>query len=154
MKISKVCFSTKLIFIYTNNNYIIQTFLNSLPNDKILDLSKLKAFADDNLNIYQKQGPKNFRILTHLSAILHLSYSYTKKDKSLALTKFFLVRTRGQVDSLDSEKLNFALGRVENIVGKGENADYLHFLLFPQFFERASFLWSLKVRIVLEGVEA
>ena len=25
--------------------------VNSLPNDKILDMTKLKAFADDNLNI-------------------------------------------------------------------------------------------------------
>ena len=55
--------------------------LNSLPNNKILDLSKLEAFADDNLNVYQK--------------------------------------------------LKFALGRVENIVGKGENAGFQHFLLFP-----------------------
>ena len=28
--------------------------VNSLPKDKILDLSKLKEFADDNLNVYQK----------------------------------------------------------------------------------------------------
>ena len=27
--------------------------------------------------------------------------------------------------------------RVENIVGKGENADNQHFLLFPQCFEKA-----------------
>ena len=27
---------------------------------------------------------------------------------------------------------DFLLGRVENIVGKGENAGYQHFLLFPQ----------------------
>ena len=45
---------------------------NSLPNDKILDWSKLKAFADDKINV--------------------------------------------------TEKLKFVLGRVENIVGKGENA--------------------------------
>ena len=35
--------------------YLKQKFsFNSLPNDKILDLSKLKAFADNNLNVYQK----------------------------------------------------------------------------------------------------
>ena len=28
---------------------------------------------------------------------------------------------------------------VENIVGKGENASYQHFLLFPQCFEKVSF---------------
>ena len=57
---------------------------NSVPNDKILDWSKLKASADDN------------------------------------------------------EKLNFSLGKLEKIVGKGENADYQHFLLFPQYFQKLS----------------
>ena len=32
------------------------------------------------------------------------------------------------------EKLKYVFGRVENIVGKGENAGYQHFLLFPQCF--------------------
>ena len=35
--------------------------------------------------------------------------------------------------------LNFVLGRIENIVGKGENAGNQHFLLFPQCFQKASF---------------
>ena len=30
-----------------------------------------------------------------------------------------------------TEKLKFVLGRVENIIGKGENVCYQHFLLFP-----------------------
>ena len=38
-----------------------------------------------------------------------------------------------------TQKLNFVLGRVENIVGKGENAGYQHFLLFPQCFQKLSF---------------
>ena len=29
-------------------------FINSLPNDKILDWSKLKAFADDKINVNKK----------------------------------------------------------------------------------------------------
>ena len=37
---------------------------------------------------------------------------------------------------------------VENIVGKGENAGYQHFLLFPQCFQKASCPGSLKVGIV------
>ena len=39
-------------------------------------------------------------------------------------------------------------GRVENMVGKGEQAGYQHFLLFPQFFHNASFLGLLEVGIV------
>ena len=38
--------------------------------------------------------------------------------------------------------------KVENIVGKGENAVYQHFLLFPQCFQKDSFSGSLKVGIV------
>ena len=34
---------------------------------------------------------------------------------------------------------------VENIVGKGENAGYQHFLLFLQCFQKVSFSGSLKV---------
>ena len=37
---------------------------------------------------------------------------------------------------------------VENIVGKGENAGYQHFLLFPHSFWKASFQGSLKVWIL------
>ena len=48
-----------------------------------------------------------------------------------------------------NQKLKFDMGRVENIVGKGENAGYQHFLLFPQYFRKASFSGSLKVGIVL-----
>ena len=33
----------------------------------------------------------------------------------------------------------------ENIVGKGENAGYQHFHLFPQCFQKSSFSGSLKV---------
>ena len=59
------------------------SFLNSLPNNKILYLSKLKAFADDKTNVI--------------------------------------------------ENLKSGFERVENIVGKAENAGY-H--LFPQCFQR------------------
>ena len=83
-----------LLFTHFHFNFNI----NSLPHNKILDGSKLKAFADDKLNA--------------------------------------------------TEKLKFVLGRVENIVGKGENAGYQHFLLFPQCFQKPSLSGSLKVGIV------
>ena len=57
---------------------------SSLPNGTYLDRSKLKAFADDKIDI-------------------------TK------ISKFVLIS-------------------VENIVGKGKNAGYQHFLLFPECF--------------------
>ena len=72
--------------------------VNFLPNDKILDLSKFKAFADGNI--------------------------------------------------ISTQELKFVFGKVENIVGKGENAGYQHLLLFPQCFQKLSFPEVLKVRIV------
>ena len=45
-----------------------------------------------------------------------------------------------------TEKLKFV--RIENIVGKEENACYKHFLLFTQCFPKASDKGLLKVGIV------
>ena len=47
-----------------------------------------------------------------------------------------------------SEKQKFFLGWVENIVGEGEIACHEQFLLFPQCFQKASFLGELTVGIV------
>ena len=69
---------------------------NSLPTDKMLDQSELKAFADDKINV--------------------------------------------------TYKLKFLRGR--NIFGKGENAGYQHFLLFPECFQKPPIFGSLKVGIV------
>ena len=73
-------------------------FFNSLPEDKILGLSKLKAFADDKLSITQT-----------IKVVFH---------------------------------------RIENIVGKEENAGYQHFLLFPQCFRKTFSSSTSKVVIV------
>ena len=44
--------------------------------------------------------------------------------------------------------------RVENIVGKEENVGYQHFLLFRQYFEKASFPDVSKGVIVWEWVKS
>ena len=84
------------VFFHIRDGQIICAPFNSLPNDKILDQSKLKALADDTINVNQE--------------------------------------------------LKLVLGRVENILGKGENAGYQHFLLFPKMFSKASFLRVVKSR--------
>ena len=89
MSIFSKCFLQKETFTLS---------FNTLPNNIFSGWSKLKAFADNKINV--------------------------------------------------KEKLKFVLARVENIVGKGENAGYLHFLLFPQCFQKATFSRSLKVGIV------
>ena len=49
---------------------------------------------------------------------------------------------------LMTPNLKFVFGRVENIVGQGENAGNQHFLLFLQCFPKTSYTGSLKVEIV------
>ena len=44
--------------------------------------------------------------------------------------------------------------RVENIVGKGENAGYQHFLLFPQCFQKVFSSELLKLSIVWQRVNS
>ena len=65
--------------------------INSLPNVKILALTKLKVLADDKFNV---------------------------------------------------AKMMISVCRVENIVGKGENAGSQHFLLFPHCFQKLFVLKS------------
>ena len=43
------------------------------------------------------------------------------------------------------------MGKVENILGKGENADYKHFLLFPQCFQKAYLSESIVKKVGLCG---
>ena len=70
----------------------------TVSSNKILDLSELKTFADNNSNV--------------------------------------------------NKELKFTLGRAENIVEKGGNNGYHHFLHFPKCFHfQASSLWSSKVVI-------
>ena len=71
---------------------------NPSLNDKILDLSKLKVFADDKMIV--------------------------------------------------AKMMSYVFDRAENIVGKGENAGYQHFLLFSQCFQKAFSSGVLKVVIV------
>ena len=55
-----------------------------------------------------------------------------------------------KIDVIQNQK--FVLGRVENIVGKGKNSGYQHFLLFLQCFQKASFSVSLKLVIVWKRI--
>ena len=47
-----------------------------------------------------------------------------------------------------AKKMISLFDSLENIVEKGENAGYKHFLLFPQCFQKLSVSGSLKIRIV------
>ena len=52
------------------------------------------------------------------------------------------------------QMMQFFYDRVKNIVGKGENAGYKPFLLFPQCFLSASFSRLWKLGVVWERVNS
>ena len=66
-------------------------------------------------------------------------------DKILGVTK---LKTFADDKLKVARMMIFLIDRVENIVGKGENAGYQHFLLFPHCFPKRSSLGSSKVGIV------
>ena len=47
-----------------------------------------------------------------------------------------------------ARRIEFVFDGLENIVGKGENAGYQHFRLFPQCFQKSSILGPLNFWIV------
>ena len=74
-----------------------------------------------------------------------------KKFNSLPNDKildWFKLKTFADNKINSNKILKLVSGRVENIVGKGENAGYQHFLLFPRCFQKPSYLVSLKVGIM------
>ena len=65
------------------------------------------------------------------SKIYSFGKGLRKRHHDLTFTLFSRWHKLPSIDLLNSE---FVIKRVENIVGKGENAGYKYFLLFPQYF--------------------
>ena len=86
-------------------------------------------------------------IVCHLTMTIPLTITNNalSNDKILDCSK---LKTSAYDKINVNQKLKFDLGRVENIVGKGENAGYQHFLLFQQCFQKVPLSGSLKVGIV------
>ena len=83
----------------------------------------------------------------YIKTIVHIFQQLNPlpNDKFLYMTKL----KASAYDKLNVAKMTIPLcDRVENTVGKEENAGYQHFLLFPQCFPRPSSLGSLKIGIV------
>ena len=100
---------------------------------KILHWSKMRVFADVS-NVVQIMG----FVLNCLSNDKFLDWS---KLKAFAHNNINV-----------TQKLKIVLGQLEDTVGKGQNAGYHHFFLFPQCFQKPSFSGSLKVLIVWYAV--
>ena len=70
----------------------------------------------------------------------------TKKKKKKHINSLPNNKVWVLTNKFDVAKMMISLfDRAKNIEGKGENASYQHFLLFPQCFPKASYSGSLKV---------
>ena len=79
----------------------------------------------------------NFQVSFMLNSLPNDKIFVRPKLKAVAVDKINAV-----------EELKCVTGLVRNIVEKGENAGFQHFLLFPQRFQKTSFLGSLRVRTI------
>ena len=149
--------------------------LSSILNDKFWVWTKFKAFADDKCcktgNFCLSWGRKHCGIMRKcwLPAFAPFPTTTSKGNCHciLVTTKYInlkpshinplpndkiLIETK--LKAFADKKLNFAkmmislFDRVENTVGKEENAGDQHFLLCLQCFPKLSSLGSLKVQIV------
>ena len=99
---------------------------------------RLRVISPLEIGIYLADSVKS------LSGVLsHLYFFPNDLNQDWSILKAF---ADGKINV--NEKLKFVLGRVENIMGKGENTCYQHFLLFPRCFQKPSVSGSLNVVIV------
>ena len=73
-----------------------------------------------------------------------MPYLFTKRQ----FFRLFQIESICRRQNKVAQKLKIVSERIENIVGKGENAGYQHFLLSPQCFHKVSLSKSLKLWIV------
>ena len=105
-----------------------------------LSPSQLNAVIMDMLNV--QPAPNNCQNSCR-GSILNLSLQQTTKLKTCANSKHLQMTNQRCL-----KWMRFFFDKVENFVGKGENACYQHFLLFPQCCQRASLPKSLNCWIV------
>ena len=104
-------------------------------------------------NLWEKEN-----LLPCQRTVWHVHHEKSKichLGKSLFFTKqknFILVQIQNFCRWQNKCDRKFVMGWQENIVGKGENAGYQHFLLFLQCFQKVSFTGLLKVGIMWQIV--
>ena len=152
MMVTSIFFFSHHVFTlpYTNFNFSVTfNFLQMLSNwaglKYLLFGKELNNLMKKNfVNIVAKEGNVciQYFLFSHtLSVVSSIScaiFNSLPNNNVLDWTKFkALLRTNVATIIIS------VFDRVENNVGKGENAGYQHFLLFPQCFQKYSFSGSL-----------
>ena len=104
---------------------------------------KTDTVTSDDIKIYYTVKFKDFAAKYIIKTTLY--FNFLPNDVSLDQTE--LKAVAGEKINV-TQQLKFAFGRIENIVGNGENDGNQHFLLLPQYFQELSFPWLLNVDIV------
>ena len=106
-----------------NSDYLHRQYLKTTNNQHVSSLME---------NILLNPLQHN----PHLSTLKKKPFNPLPNDNFLDWSKFKAFAD-GKIIVTYQQK--FLFGLVENIVGKGENAGYQHFLLFSQCFQKVSF---------------
>ena len=141
----------------------VKVTLNPKTTNNVI-LSKLKAFSDDKLDVDKIKISVSYPVGSIVEKGENAGYQHFLLfpqcfQKASPLGSFNSLPNNMVLDltkwkAFADDKINEAqmmisvFDRVENIVGKGENAVFQHFLLFQQYFQKASFMGSLKVGIM------
>ena len=85
-----------------------------------------------------------FLIFIQLELVLAFRLISLPNDNILVLTKLKAFED----DKINAAQIISVSDRLENIVGKGENAGHQHFCLLTQYFQKASYTGTLEVLIL------
>ena len=105
---------------------------NPFPHEKILDQTKLKAFADNKLKVSKIiisvfDRVENIVGKGEIACTSNFSFSHN-------VFKRLLSQTRQKVSLCENGLMTLRKRPFENIVGKGENGGNQHFLLLSTIF--------------------
>ena len=113
-------------FSQSGNCIPICPYLYLLLNLKSLKLAyQVKGYGDSDCLFVGKQVRNDTSIKIK---------PFTKQWNFTLVQIKSICRWQNKCDS----KIDFFVGVVENMLGKGENAGYQHFLLFPKYFQKPS----------------
>ena len=132
----------RIVFIFVDWQ---SKLFNSLPNDKFLDRSKLKAFADIKINVTEKNNIfSNEKPSFSGSLKVRIVWHRLNSLPNNKIVDQFNLKDFADNKISETNKMNFVMGKVENIVGKRENAGHQHFSPFPTMFSKAFFFRVVK----------
>ena len=117
--------------------FVVKGWKNNVEKKDIVHYEQFLFFQQSFQNTYTADRLKQGLVLERINPLLNDFFLDWTKSKTFAVNNLNVANI-----------LISVFDRVENIVGKGENAGYQHFLLFPHCFQRAPIRGFFKLGIL------